>query len=81
MYQEFTKPATPQQDAHIEAYHSIMESAVCQRFEFANLNVAKATLERFREFYNFERIHGGIGFQSPYKYLLQKGIDLKPTPV
>jgi putative transposase len=79
--QEFTKPATPQQDAHIESYHSIMESAVCQRFEFKDLKDARKTLDEFREFYNFERIHGGIGFTSPYKYLLQKGIDMKPISI
>jgi len=75
--QEFTKPATPQQDAHIEAYHSIMESSVCQRFEFDDLKQARETLEEFRSFYNFERIHGGINFQSPYKYLLKHNIDMK----
>lgn len=75
--QEFTKPATPQQDAHIEAYHSIMESSVCQRFEFSDLNMARKTLEEFRNFYNFERIHGGIGFQSPCKYLIRHGIDMR----
>lgn len=79
--QEFTKPATPQQDAHIESYHSILESAVCQRFEFEDLKDGRKTLDEFREFYNFERIHGGIGFTSPYKYLLQKGIDLKVDPL
>jgi putative transposase len=79
--QEFTKPATPQQDAHVESYHSIMESAVCQRFEFKDLKDARKTLDEFREFYNFERIHGGIGFTSPYKYLLQKGIDMKPISI
>lgn len=79
--QEFTKPATPQQDAHIESYHSIMESAVCQRFEFKDLKDGRKTLEEFREFYNLERIHGGIDFTSPYKYLLQKGIDLKADPL
>ena len=75
--QEFTKPATPQQDAHIEAYHSIMESCICQRFEFNDLNEARKTLEEFRSFYDFERIHGGINFQSPYKYLLKYDIDMK----
>lgn len=75
--QEFTKPATPQQDAHIEAYHSIMESCICQRFEFNDLNEVRKTLEEFRSFYNFERIHGGNNFQSPYKYLLKYDIDMK----
>jgi hypothetical protein len=79
--QEFTKPGTPQQNAHIESYHSIMERAVCQRFEFENIKIAKQIMEEFREFYNFERIHGGIGFVSPYEYLLQKGVELKSTPL
>jgi len=75
--QEFTKPATPQQNAHIESYHSIMESALCRRMEFDNLVDVRDKMARFKEFYNFERIHGGIGHKSPYEYLLQKGTDMK----
>ena len=72
--QEFTKPATPQQNSHIESYHSIMESAVCQRFMFKDLKDVKQTMNVFRNFYNrsafrFDRIHGGIGFQSPGEFL------------
>ncbi|GAB3509067.1 transposase [Emticicia fontis] len=70
--QEFTLPATPQQNAHIESYHSILESAVCQRMELENLENTREVMKRFREFYNFNRIHGGLGFKSPYKYLLVK---------
>ena len=77
--QEFTKPATPQQNAHIESYHSIMESAVCRRIEFEDLDDVRDKMARFKEFYNFERIHGGIGHQSPYEYLLQKGTDMKAS--
>ena len=73
--QEFTKPATPEQNAHIENYHSIMESAVCQRFEFENLKDLKATMNRFRKFYNFERIHGGLDYLSPLKYLKKIGVN------
>jgi len=79
--QEFTKPATPQQNAHIESYHSVLESAVCQRIELEDLKHTREVMERFKTFYNFERIHGGIGFQSPYNYLLQKGTDMKSAPL
>ena len=75
--QEFTKPATPQQNAHIESYHSIMERAVCKRHELDSLEQAKQTMDRFREFYNFRRIHSGVGYTSPYKFLLKRGIDMK----
>lgn len=75
--QEFTKPSTPQQNAHIESYHSIMESAVCQRFEFENLKNLKETLYRFKNFYNFAMIHGGIGYESPAAFLEKHGIKMK----
>lgn len=73
--QEFTKPATPEQNAHIESYHSIMEAAICQRFEFKDIDDLRKTMQDFKKFYNFERIHGGIGFMSPFEYLQQKGFD------
>ncbi len=77
--QEFTKPATPQQDAHIEAFHSIIERAICQRFMFENLKDLQKTLQEFVEFYNFDRIHSGTGYTSPYLFLLQRE-EAKASP-
>jgi transposase InsO family protein len=77
--QEFTKPATPEQNAHVESYHSIVEKVVCQRYEFENINELKNTMERFKYFYNFRRIHSGLQYKTPYKYLLNKGIDMAVT--
>lgn len=75
--QEFTKPATPEQNAHIESYHSIIERVICQRYEFDNLVDAGETFTRFVKFYNYERIHSGIGYLSPFKYLLTRGTEIK----
>jgi len=75
--QEFTKPATPEQNAHIESYHSIMERVVCKRYEFDDLKNAIDTMNEFIEFYNFNRIHSGVKYKSPYKFLLNKRIDMK----
>jgi hypothetical protein len=72
--QEFTKPATPQQNAHIESYHSVMESAVCQRFEFMDLQDFKETMSRWKKFYNFNRIHGGLKYNSPANFLKNRGV-------
>ena len=58
-----------------------MESAVCQRFMFKDLKDVKQTMNDFRNFYNFARIHGGIGFQSPDEFLKTKGIDMKNNPI
>ena len=74
--QEFTRPATPEQNAHIESYHSIIERVICARYEFEDLTEAVDTFERWLDFYNYERIHSGINYLSPYKYLLSMGIDL-----
>ncbi len=75
--QEFTKPATPEQNAHIESYHSIIERVICNRYEFENLSEAGQTFNRFVKFYNYKRIHSGIEYLSPYKYLLSKGTEIK----
>jgi len=74
--QEFCKPATPEQNAHIESYHSIMESVICQRFEFGALTKFRNTLNRFVKFYNFKRIHSGVGYSSPFRFLLKKDFDM-----
>ncbi len=74
--QEFTRPATPEQNAHIESYHSIITSAVCNRFEFENLSHAQEVFIRWESFYNDERIHSGIEYKSPKKYLNQHNIIL-----
>ena len=74
--QEFTKPATPEQNTHIESYHSIIERVICNRYDFDNLTEAIDTFNRWLIFYNYERIHSGTGYLSPYNYLLSMEIDI-----
>ena len=45
---EFIQPATPQQNAHIESFHSTVERLVCRRNIFRDLKHAR---EIFNEFY------------------------------
>jgi len=75
--QEFCKPATPEQNAHIESYHSILERVICQQYEFESLKELQATMNRFISFYNYDRIHSGIGYISPIKYLENNDIFIK----
>ena len=79
--QEFTKPATPEQNAHIESYHSIVERVICQRFEFESLTQAYDTFQRWLHFYNHKRIHSGIEYTSPAKYLTKFGYQPKLLPI
>lgn len=71
--QEFTRPATPQQNGHVEAWHSIVDRSICKKMELADLNEAMQTFKEFIDFYNTERIHSGIGYKSPRQYLIEAG--------
>jgi transposase InsO family protein len=53
-----------------------MESAVCQRFDFENTEDFTQTMDRFRKFYNFIRIHGGLGYTSPARFLKKQGVEM-----
>ncbi|GAA4421852.1 IS3 family transposase [Nibrella viscosa] len=74
--QEFSHVATPQDNGHIESYHSIVEHVICRRYEFASLAEADQTIERFVDFYNHERLHSGLGYQCPASFLSKQGIRL-----
>ncbi|RRA98147.1 integrase core domain-containing protein [Larkinella rosea] len=63
--QEFTHVATPEENAYIEAFHSILEREVIERNEFASYYEAKQTLQRFITHYNINRLHRSIGFVTP----------------
>ena len=75
--QEFTKPATPEQNAHIESYHSIVERVICNRYDIDTLEELYSIMSRWITFYNTERIHSGIGNQSPLAYLRSKSYQNK----
>ncbi|MFN8279955.1 MAG: DDE-type integrase/transposase/recombinase [Saprospiraceae bacterium] len=74
--QEFTRPATPQQNGHIEAYHSIVDRTICQIYEIKNIEQGNDIFGRFEYFYNHERIHSGIGYISPIQYLNKLGLKI-----
>lgn len=73
---EYCKPSTPEQNAHIESYHSIIESLICKAYEWESITEAADTFTRFAYFYNFERIHSGVGYIPPFKYLHQNNVFL-----
>jgi len=63
--QEFTHIATPEENAYIEAYHSIFEREVIQRTEFSGYYDAKWTVREYVDFYNNRRLHGSLGYRRP----------------
>ena len=63
--QEFTHIATPEENAYIEAFHSILQREVIERFEFTDAYDAKLTLDAYMLHYNNVRLHGAIGRITP----------------
>ncbi len=63
--QEFTHIATPEENAYIEAFHSILETEVVQRFELDSYYGAKLSIDSYIDIYNNRRLHGVIDFMTP----------------
>lgn len=65
--QEFTHVATPEENAYIEAFHSIEQSELIDRHSFQSYYDAKQHIEKYMHWYNWKRKHGAIGFMTPMK--------------
>jgi transposase InsO family protein len=63
--QEFTHIATPEENAYIESFHSILEREVIQRFDFSSYYDAKLTIMAYMDYYNNRRRHGSLRRKSP----------------
>jgi len=60
-HQEFTHIATPEENSYIEAFHSIVQREVVDRYEFDSFYHAKHTLAAHRSWYDNRRNHRMIG--------------------
>ena len=63
--QEFTHVATPEENAYIEAFHSIEQNELMDRHPFSSYYDAKQHIENYMHWYNYKRKHGAIGFVTP----------------
>jgi len=63
--QEFTHVATPEENAYIEAFHSILDRELIQRVEFTSYYDAKKHIESYMQWYNDRRRHKEIGRITP----------------
>lgn len=60
---------TPDKNAYIESFHSILERECFLRNCFESFEQAYAEVDRFIRYYNNERIHGSLNDWSPREYL------------
>lgn len=59
---------SPNKNAFIESFHSILERECYRRNQFRTYQEAFEEVERFIEFYNTKRIHGSLNDYSPKEY-------------
>ena len=75
---ELIPPATPNKNAHIEAFNSILEIEFFQPRYFMTYGQAYQETVDFISFYNTVRIHGSLNFRTPMEIyeLYKKGKEL-----
>lgn len=66
---EFTNIATPEDDGHIEAFHSILEREFLRRNDYTSFEELKSAISRFMNCYNEERLHGSLNYRTPDQYI------------
>jgi putative transposase len=82
---ELIPPATPNKNAHIEAFNSIIEIEFLQPRYFITYGQAYQETVEFMEFYNTSRIHGSLKLKPPMEvyeqYMMGQDIDIKAIRV
>jgi putative transposase len=62
-------PKTPNKNAHIESFHSQLESDRLSAAEFENYQAAYAVVTEYISFYNQRRIHGSLYDLAPEQFI------------
>ena len=59
---------SPNLNAYIESFHSILEDECYSRHEFETFQEAYEEVSQYLDYYNNRRRHGSIGYQAPAVY-------------
>lgn len=68
VYHERIPPKSPNLNAYIESFHSIIERECYQRHAFECFEEAYYWIDQYMDFYNNRRYHGSLQYLSPAKY-------------
>ncbi|WP_235901883.1 IS3 family transposase [Alcanivorax sediminis] len=69
MRRSMSRKATPLDNAMVESFFHTLKTELVHQHKFENDIEAVARIVEFIEFYNRERLHSGIGYQSPESYM------------
>lgn len=66
----YSRVCHPNDDAHIERFNrTLRKECIGQYNPNKNINFIDSKLNRFIRYYNYDRIHLGIGLKTPYEVL------------
>ncbi|NEZ02519.1 IS3 family transposase [Bacillus shackletonii] len=68
IYHERIPPKSPNLNAYIESFHSIIERECYQRYTFECFDEAYYRIDEYMEFYNHRRYHGSLHYLSPTQF-------------
>lgn len=68
MKRSMSRKATPQDNAMVESYFHSMKAEMASKFPFTDEFEAVAHIRDYIEFYNRERLHSALDYQSPTDY-------------
>ena len=73
----FIEPGKPMQNALVESFNGRFRDACLNEHWFTTLEEARQLIEAWRQHYNRERPHSGLGYQTPEAFALAS--DVSPT--
>lgn len=65
---EFTRPATPQENGHIEAWHATLEREYLRRNSLYTFQEIQTGVKAFIEVYNNKRLHSSLNYLTPEQF-------------
>ncbi len=69
MRRSMSRKGNPLDNAMVESFFHTMKSKLVHQHHFENDIEAVARIVEYIEFYNRDRLHSGIGYQSPHEYM------------
>jgi transposase InsO family protein len=83
----YITPGSPWENAYIESFHDKLRDECLNREIFGSLWEARVVIEQWRLYYNAERPHSSLGYQTPAEFagraisrsVLRSGYALPPS--
>ena len=68
LYHERIPSKSPDLNAYIESFHSVIERECYQRYRFECFEEAYYRLDEYMDFYNNRRYHGSLKYMAPFEF-------------